>query len=110
MLFAAQQFTFAVIVWANQSRQRRGATLLALGAGFGFLAGGLGYFQLCRTVGLAPLWLFLLGFVPSWPLAIPAAYRIARRGSLLRDFLWTWAGFSLYFAACAGYIFWRSWK
>lgn len=109
-LYVAQQITFAVVIWASQSRPRTGSTLIALAAGFGFLVACLSYFQLCRTVGLAPLWLYLLGFLPSWPLAIPAAYRIARKGSLLGDFLWTWAGFSLYFAACAGYIFWRSFK
>lgn len=107
-LFVTQQLAFVAILWARRQSPTSRFSLLPLVAGFAFLTVCLSYFQLCRSLGLAPLWLFLLGFLPSWPVAIPAAYRLSRHGSLWRDLLWTWAGFSLYFASCAAYIVWRS--
>jgi outer membrane protein assembly factor BamB len=106
-LFVTQQMAFGTILWARRRESTARVSLLPLVAGFAVVTVCLSYFQLCRGLGLAPLWLFLLGFLPSWPVAIPAAYRLARRGSLASDLLWTWAGFSLYFASCAAYILWR---
>jgi len=107
-LFVTQQMAFVAILWGRRQSPTSRLSLLPLVAGFAFLTVCLSYFQLCRGLGLAPLWLFLLGFLPSWPVAIPAAYRLSRHGSLWRDLLWGWAGFSLYFASGAAYIVWRS--
>ena len=54
-------------------RPSRTVRLIILALAVLFLAACLGYFHLCRQLGLAMQWIFLIGFLPSWPLAVPAA-------------------------------------
>ena len=79
-------------------------------AGLGFVAVSLLYFHACRQLGLAVQWCFLLGFVPSLPLAIPAARLLARRPRLLRDALLAAAVYSLFFWSAGGYMLWRGFR
>jgi len=69
----------------------------------------LAYYSLCRRVTLAVNWVFLMGFLPSWPLAIPAACSLVRNRRPWLVLLWTLLAFSLYFWASAGFIFAKAW-
>jgi hypothetical protein len=62
----------------------------------------VGYYDLCRRLGLAPAWVFLLGFLPSWPLAIPLAQRLFKKRRIWTHAIWVILAFSLYFWASAG--------
>ena len=52
------------------------------------------------------MWLFLVGLVPSWPLAIPAAWQSAVAVRPARDLLWTPLAFSAYYWLSASYVWW----
>ena len=80
---------------------------VSLGGVFLFLAACLAYFDLCRRLDLAMQWVFLIGFLPSWPIALPAARAMQRDGSVLRDLVWAVAAFSAYFWCAAAFIWWR---
>jgi PQQ-like domain len=107
-LLVAQQLALASIFNRHNRPGDNRATLLSLIAGLGFVAVCLSYFHVCRQLGMALQWIFLLGFVPSWPLAIPSAYFLARRPKLIRDILLAAAVFTLFYWSCGGYILWRS--
>lgn len=50
----------------------------------------------------------LMGFLPSWPVAIPAANRLTRRGRLWQDLLWAVAAFTLFFWSAGCYLLLRA--
>ena len=108
-LFAVQQIALTAILNAARRRGQRGASWLSEAAVALLLLGSLAYYDLCRRLTLAVNWTFLMGFLPSWPLAIPAA------GSLLRGrrswivLLWTLAAFALYFWSSAGFSLGKAW-
>jgi hypothetical protein len=66
------------------------------------------YYDLTRRLSLGSAWYFLPTFLAAWPLAVPAARRIARPGSLWADVLWLFAAFSLYFWTSAALMLWRT--
>lgn len=107
-LFAGHQVTLIALVGAKRSSRPEKARWMALAAVVLFVGACLGYYALCRRVGMAVAWFFLLGFLPSWPLAVPAAYRLARRGRCWKDALWALACFSAYFWACGAFNLWRA--
>ena len=84
---------------------RRWVPLLAV---LFFLGVCLSYFLVCRRLSLAIEWIFLLGFLPSWPIAVPAAYGFQRQGRPWRNLLWTALSFSTYFWAAGGFILWKT--
>lgn len=65
------------------------------------------YYEVTRSLSLAPAWYFLLTFLPAWPLAVPAAWRLQRPGRLVTDIAWTLAAFSLYFWLAGGVMLLR---
>ena len=73
-----------------------------------FLAVCLTYYLVCRRLSLAIEWIFLMGFLPSWPIAVPAAYRLQRPGHPIWDFVWATASFSAYFWSAAAMILWKA--
>jgi hypothetical protein len=109
-LLIAQQLAFYMIFRRQNRPEDSRMPLLALITGLGFVAVCLTYFHVCRLLGMAMQWLFLLGFVPSWPLAIPAAYYLERRPRLIRDVILVTAVYTLFFWTCGGYILWRSFR
>ena len=107
-LLAVHQIALAAVFWARQpERGKTAAWCGAVGAGFLVLA-CLAYYDLTRRLGLAPAWYFLPTFLAAWPLAIPAARRLLRPGSLWGDVIWMLLTFSLYFWASGGLMLWRS--
>jgi hypothetical protein len=121
-LFAAQQVALMAIVHAREVRRsgqdnvRSGwenwRSLAALGL---FFAVALATFDLSRRLTLAITWVFLMGFLPSWPLAIPAAIALLRSVSRspgitrsLLALLLTLAAFTLYFWTSTAFLLLRT--
>ena len=81
-LFMALQITVAVISWAERRPEaarhaaRRWSRLTVVL----FLTVCLGYYELCKGVGLATGWTFLTGFLPAYPLVVLVV--CARRRSI----------------------------
>ena len=100
-LFAALQLTVAVVSWAERQGDRRKARRWSRLAGVLFLALCFGYYELCKNVGLATGWTFLMGLLPAYPFAVLAA----RRSSW-----WGVVGFVVYYWGSVGFIVWKSWQ
>lgn len=107
-LLASQQIALIAVFWARQPGRGNQARWIAAGGTGVLIAACLAYYELTRRLTMAPAWYFLATLVASWPLALPAAWRSSRRLSLLNDVLWLLATFSLYFAASAGVMLWRT--
>jgi hypothetical protein len=105
-LFAAHQVTLIAIFWSHRPDRRNRCWWPAAVAGLGLLAVCLAYFHLCRVSGLAMEWVFLLGFLPSWPIAVPAALRLRRDRHPAEDLAWALLAFSLHYGSCAAYLTW----
>ena len=107
VLFTAQQAVITAIVASSGMSNRIRAGRLSVTAVILFFAVCLLYFDLCQRLDLAMQWVFLIGFLPSWPLAVPAAYVLRRDGRLFWDVLLGLAVFTTYFWACGAFIAWR---
>jgi hypothetical protein len=107
-LFAAHQIALVAILYSRQQPQQRIATWMSLAAVVALLGLCLAYYDLCRRLALAIAWVFLMGFLPSWPLAVLAARRLLGGRRPLAVLLWTLLAFSLYFGAASGFLLWRA--
>ncbi len=107
-LFVAHQVVLNVVVSSGRRDQQSGKSRgVVLAATLFFIGVCLGYYLICRERSLALEWTFLLGFLPSWPIAVPAAYRLRRQGPPWREFLWAGLSFSVFFWAVGGILLWR---
>ena len=87
-LLVMHQFALASVFKAKQpDRGQAAAWGGALGTGLLVLA-CLVYYDLTRRLSLPPAWYFLPTFLVAWPLAVPAARRLVRPGTVLGDLLW----------------------
>ena len=111
-LFVAFQTTLIVISWTegqpepNRKKCRRVSRL----TGILFLAVCAGYVLLCRKLSAPHEWVFLIGFLPAAPLAVPAARCFLDQSRPLREYTWAVVAFSLYFWACGGFLIWKTWS
>jgi hypothetical protein len=107
-LLAVHQLVLAVLLWSRQPQRANVA------AWSGEVAAGLlvlvcvAYYELTRRLSLAPAWYFLPTFLAAWPLALPAARRLASRRSIWSDIVWFFLVFSLYFSISGGLMLWRT--
>ena len=107
-LFAVHQLALvAVLRSAQPERGRLAAWIGIAGVGF-FILTAFAYYELTRSLSLAPAWYFLLTFLPAWPVAVPAARRYQRPGNIGIDLLWMFAAFSVYFWAAGGLLLGRT--
>ena len=70
-LFAIHQVTLTAIVRASRQPTDRRAKWTSSTATLVLLLVCLFYYLLCRDLGLTVAWVFLMGFIPSWPVALP---------------------------------------
>jgi hypothetical protein len=105
-LFALHQIALAGILRAYRQRKSRWTGWLSALCASPFIAACLVYFDLCRRLDLAVMWVFLLGFVPSWPVSLPAASQLGRHVRPLRDMLWAAAAFTVYYWISAAFAVW----
>jgi outer membrane protein assembly factor BamB len=107
-LLAAHQLALAMVFRAQPPRP---GTTRGWWGGLGailLVAVCLAYYDATRRLGLAPAWYFLPTFLGAWPLAIPAARRLARPGSFWSDLFWILLVFSAYFWVSGGLMLWRA--
>jgi outer membrane protein assembly factor BamB len=83
VLFVAQHFALAAVLRARHRLSHDAAAWVAAVGTLVFFAICLIYFHLCRRLDLDFGWAFLLGFLPSWPVAVPLAWKVSHRSSLL---------------------------
>ncbi len=77
-------------------------------AGFAFLGLCGGYYHLCRLLGLATEWSFLVGFLPSFPITHLAARWLTRSHRLgwLTDIVASLLSFAAYFWSSVAFVKW----
>ena len=107
-LFVAHQVTLNTVVWAGRTPGRRSARWITLLVTCGFVAVCLGYFLACRRLSLATEWAFLVGFLPSWPFAVPAARCLQRRGGPVAGLAWVLLSFTAFFWSAGALLLWRA--
>ncbi len=105
-LFVVHQFALAGIFWGHRYRYIRGLQWVSLVCVFCLILACVAYFDACRRLDLAIMWVFLIGFLPSWPVTLLAAYKMAARLKPLRDILWAVPAFSAYYWVSAAYALW----
>ena len=103
-LFVAHQVVLMAILGSRPIREQKQVSWRAACAALAFLAVCLAYFHFCRLLDLATSWVFLMGFVPSWPVAIPAAWKLSGHRSPVAVFLWAVASFSLFYWLVGAYV------
>ncbi|MCX7425258.1 MAG: PQQ-binding-like beta-propeller repeat protein [Planctomycetia bacterium] len=110
-LFVAHQVALNTIVRSDRRSDgdspRRGQSWAAMAATLLLVGTCLAYFLVCRRLSLATEWTFLLGFIPSWPLALPAANRFRRGIRSWEGLLWTLFGFAAFFWSAGAILIWR---
>ncbi len=107
-LLAVHQLALAAVFRAKQLQGKHTAEWYgALGAGL-LVVACLAYYDATRRLGLAPAWYFVPTFLAAWPLAIPAARRLARPASYVWDMIWMLLVFSAYFWLSGGLMLWRT--
>jgi len=107
-LFVAHQLALNAVVWSNQVPRPRRAQFWALTSAAFFLAVCLAYYLACRRLSLATEWTFLLGFLPSWLIAVPTAYRFRYAFRPLTDLLCILLSFTLFFWAAGAVLIWKA--
>ncbi|MCI0685007.1 MAG: hypothetical protein L0Y71_23160 [Gemmataceae bacterium] len=110
-LFAGFQITLQTIVAveaveAGPDRARR--RWLSRGVVLAFLAMCWLYYVACQQLGLATAWAFLIGFLPAWPLAAPAARSWVARASWWRRGAWLAAAYSVFYWSGGAFIAWKT--
>jgi outer membrane protein assembly factor BamB len=105
-LFALHQIALAGILRAYRQRRDRWTGWLSAACASAFIAACLIYFDLCRRLDLAVMWVFLIGFVPSWPVSLPAARQLDLHIRPLRNMIWTAVAFSAYYWVSAAFAAW----
>jgi hypothetical protein len=97
----------AVLAAVMQTRRRTDRDAVPWGvslATLAFFATCLIYFHFCRRLDLAIGWVFLLGFIPSWPVTIPVAWKLSASSSLLSVFGGAFAAFTAFYWAVGAYV------
>lgn len=69
VLWAAFQITINVITWTERQPDRRWPRWMSRATTILFLGTCVLYFSLCRGLGYAIEWAFLIGFLPAFPIA-----------------------------------------
>jgi hypothetical protein len=130
-LFVVHQLALMAILRSRSHRAKQRFPWIPYLAGLAFLAACLTFFHVCRSLDLAVQWVFLMGFVPSWPIAIPAVlgfrpepnevhhgpverkprhqvlealFGLVLYRHVMGTFLWTTAAFSAFYWAVGAYI------
>lgn len=105
-LFVFHQLALAGIIWGHRRRQHRRSQWVPIASVFFLIIGCVMYFDICRRLDLAMMWVYLIGFLPSWPVTLIAAYQMAAHLKPLRDILWAVPAFTAYYWVSAAYALW----
>lgn len=107
-LWVGFQLALLASVGAKESRFVSLARLRSYLTGFAFLGLCGGYYHLTRLLGLATEWSFLVGFLPSLPVAYFAGKSLSQSGRhrWLSDLVWSLLSFTAYFWSSAAFVKW----
>ena len=105
-LFVVHQLALSGILRSHRERKLGKSHWLSLASVFFLVVVCVIYFDICRRLDLAIMWVFLIGFLPSWPVTLPAAYQMAAHDKPLRDMLLAVPAFSVYYWVSAAYALW----
>ena len=97
----------AAVRWSSQPDRSRTASWAGLAAAIVLALVCFAYYQVTRSLSLAPAWYFLLTFLAAWPLAVPAARRLLEPGTVVADLFWMLAVFSIYYWSAGGLMLLR---
>ena len=106
-LFAAFQILVISITWAERQTEKRNPRWLARLTSVLFLGICLGYYELCKRVGVIIGWGFLIGFLPGWPLAALAAKCQLKQSKMGVQMLLNCAAFTAYFWGAGLFTMWK---
>jgi hypothetical protein len=109
VLWTAFQLTINTITWAEQSSDRRRVRWVSRGCGLLFIGTCVLYFHLCRSLGYAIEWSFLVGFLPSFAFAAVAARFMISRSRFwpVTDLIFATVSFTAYFWSSVIFIKWK---
>ncbi len=105
-LAVALQVQILVILWSRRHKQDKRAGRLSLVGAIGFIAVLVGYFQVCRLLGMAMQWVYIPGLILGFVIATPVGFLLARWGRPLSDWLGAMASFTIYFWASSWLLWW----
>lgn len=103
-VFVVHQMVLAAVVWSQKPSEQRFARWAGAAAAVGLVAACAAYYDLCRLLNLPMAWVFLIGLIPSWPLAVPLARRLGRIQGAAAHSLWASAVFTLFFWASTAWL------
>jgi hypothetical protein len=103
-VFVVHELVLAAVVWSQSHPEGRLARWAGPVAAVAMVATIAAYYDLCRLLNLPMAWVFLIGLVPSWPLAVPLARRLGSIRGVLVHTLWASAAFALFFWASAAWL------
>jgi len=108
-LWAIFQMTINVITWTERHPERQRARWLSRGCGLLFVGTCLLYFSLCRGLGYAIEWSFLVGFLPGFAVAAWAARFLTTRRKFwpVTDLAFSMLSFTAYFWLSVIFIKWK---
>ncbi len=108
-LWVSFQLTINVISWTERHADRIRIRWLSRGCGLMFLGTCAAYFHLCRGLGYAIEWSFLIGFLPSFVVAAVAARLMTSRPRFWSfvDLVLALISFSAYFWSSVIFIKWK---
>ena len=108
-LWSAFQMTINIITWTERHSDRRRIRWLSRGCGMLFVGTCLLYFHLCRSLGYAIEWSFLVGFLPAFAVAALAARFMTTRMRFwpMTDLAFSAFSFSAYFWFSVIFIKWK---
>jgi len=107
-VFVMHQMVLVAVVGSTRRSGPKLPRWIAPAVVFAFVVACLAYYDLCRRLNLAVAWVFLVGFLPSWPLTVPLAHRIHKHGGFILPALWAVVAFTLFFWASAGCLWARA--
>jgi outer membrane protein assembly factor BamB len=108
-LWGMYQLTINVITWSERQSNPRGARWISRGCGLSFIGVCALYFHLCRGLGYAIEWSFLVGFLPAFVVAACCARFLTTRWRywLVTDLIFSTLSFTAYFWFSVMFIKWK---
>jgi outer membrane protein assembly factor BamB len=103
-VFVVHELVLAAVVSSQRISGQRVARWVGPAAAVGLVAAFAAYYDLCRLLNLPMAWVFLIGLIPSWPVAVPLAHRLGRIQGVLSHWFWASAAFTLFFWASAAWL------
>ena len=109
VLWAVFQLTINAITWTERSTDQPRNRWFSRGCGVLFMGTCLRYFHLCRSLGYAIEWSFLVGFLPAFAVAAVAARFLTSRPRFWPavDLVLATLSFSTYFWSSVLFIKWK---